>query len=146
MAKIFKNNGSQIISCREENCCYSCVDITKIYSHDRTNHNSKNFQDGFSSRLISVVNVVGDMACEVENYCPRCLKNFTKESVLIKHRVKCTGKQLFTCNICSKGFQTHHAMVLHIKKWHRIDTSFKTTGIFVGKTRVKNTDEGRKPH
>ena len=35
-------------------------------------------------------------------------------------------------------------MVLHIKKWHRIDTSFKTTGIFVGKTRVKNTDQGKK--
>jgi hypothetical protein len=63
---------------------------------------------------------------------------------LIKHREKCTGKQLFACNICSEGFQTHHAMVVHIKKWHRIDSSFKTTGIFVGKTRVKNTERGKK--
>ena len=63
---------------------------------------------------------------------------------MIKHREKCTGKQLFACNICSEGFQTHHAMVVHIKKCHRIDSSFKTKGIFVGKTRVKNTERGKK--
>ena len=43
LAKTFKNDGSQIITCREKKCCYSCKDITKIYTHDRTNHNSKNF-------------------------------------------------------------------------------------------------------
>ena len=144
LAKTFKNDGSQNISCRGENCCYSCSDVAKIYSRDRANHGLKNLQDGFSSRLISVVNIIGDMAHEVENYCHKCLKNFTKESILIKHRIKCTGKQLFACNICSEGFQTHHAMVVHIKKWHRIDSSFKTTGIFVGKTKVKNTERGKK--
>ena len=71
LAKTFKSDGSQTISCREENCCYSCDEVAKIYSHDRANHDSKNFQDGFSSRLISVVNIVGDMATEVENYCNR---------------------------------------------------------------------------
>ena len=42
------------------------------------------------------------------------------------------------CTICNEGFTNHHEMVKHTRKWHKADNSFKTTGIFVGKSRIQN--------
>ena len=144
LAKDFKKDGSQTISCRESNCCYSCDELAKIYSHDRTNHNSRNFKIGYNQRVISVVTVLNNMAPESENYCHKCLKNFSKPSGLEKHKSKCTGKQLFACSICGEGFQSHELMIEHVKKFYKIDLSFKTTGVFVGKSRVQNKSRGLK--
>ena len=144
LAKAFKTDGSQTISCRELNCCYSCDELSKIYAHDRAKHESANFKTGYSYRLISVVNVIDNLAPEVENYCHKCIKNFTKKAQLDKHKLKCTGKQMFACSICGVGFQSHEAMVEHVKKMHKFDSSFKTTGIFVGKSRVQNKTRGKK--
>ena len=44
---------------------------------------------------------------------------------------------MFACSICGAGFQSHKAMVEHVKRFHKFDSSFKTTGIFIGKSRVK---------
>ena len=35
-------------------------------------------------------------------------------------------------------------MIQHVKKFHKIDSSFKTTGVFVGKSRVENKSRGLK--
>jgi uncharacterized C2H2 Zn-finger protein len=144
LAKAFKTDGSQTISCRESNCCYSCDKLSEIYAHDRANHESANFKTGYSYRVISVVNIIDNLAPEVENYCHKCLKNFVKKAQLNDHKTKCTGKQMFACSICGAGFQSHEVMVEHVKKMHKFDSSFKTTGIFVGKSRVQNKTRGKK--
>jgi hypothetical protein len=137
LAKNFKKDGSQTISCRESSCCYSCNKLADIYAHDRANHESANFKTGYKYRVISIVNIIDNLAPEVENYCHKCLKNFVKKEKLIAHKKKCTGKQMFACSICGAGFQSHEAMVEHVKRFHKFDSSFKTTGIFIGKSRVK---------
>ena len=126
LARTYKSDGSQTISCRDAGCCYSCSEIDEIYRHDRFEHGSKNFATGYRYRLVSVVNIIEGGLPERENYCHKCLKNFTKKSVLDKHKTKCTGKQLFACSICGHGFQTHNEMITHIKKMHKPDSSFKT--------------------
>ena len=84
LARTFKSDGSQTISCREAGCCYSCNDVGQIYTHDRFEHNSKNFTTGYRYRLISVVNIIDGTLPQSEHNCPKCLKNFTKK--------KCVGQ------------------------------------------------------
>jgi hypothetical protein len=72
------------------------------------------------------------------------LKIFSKPSGLEKHKSKCTCKQLFACSICGEGFQSPELMIQHAKKFHKNDSSFKTTGVFVGKSRVQNKSRGLK--
>ena len=144
LARTYKSDGSQTISCREAGCCYSCNEIGKIYAHDRFEHGSKNFAMGYRYRLISVVNVIDGTLSENENYCHKCLKNFTKKSVLDKHKLRCTGKQLFACSICGHGFQTHNEMITHIKKMHKPDSSFKTIGVFTGRAKLVSKSTGGK--
>ena len=144
LARTYKNDGSQTISCREPGCCYSCSDVAGIYTHDRYEHKNKNFSTGYRYRLLSVVNIVAGLPPESENYCHKCLKNFTVKSVLNKHKLRCTGKQLFACTICDHGFQTHNEMVTHMKKSHKPDSSFKTTGVFIGRTKLRNKSSGSK--
>ena len=91
-----------------------------------------------------MVNIIDNLAPEVENYCHKCLKNFVKKAQLNDHKTKCTGKQMFACSICGAGFQSHEVMVEHVKKMHKFDSSFKTTGIFVGKSCVQNKTRGKK--
>ena len=79
LAKDFKKDGSQTISCRESSCCYSCNKLSEIYAHDRANQESTNFKTGYSYRVISVINIIDNLAPEVENYCHKCLKNFVKK-------------------------------------------------------------------
>ena len=136
LARTFKSDGSQTISCREAGCCYSCNDVGQIYTHDRFEHNSKNFTMGYRHRLISVVNIIDGTLPQSENVCHKCLKNFTKKSVLDKHKLRCTGKQLFACSICGHGFQTHNDMIVHLKKFHKPDSSFKTINVFTGKSKL----------
>ena len=145
-ARTYKNDGSQTISCRESGCCFSCNDVAEIYAHDRYQHKNKNFDTGYRHRLLSVVNIVAGLPPESENYCHKCLKNFTVKSVLKKHKLRCTGKQLFACTICDHGFQTHNEMVTHMKNSHKPDSSFKTSGVFIGKTKLKNKSSGGKSH
>ena len=91
-----------------------------------------------------MVNIIDNLAEESENYCHKCVKNFTKKTLLDKHKLKCTGKQMFACSIYGTGFQSHEVMVEHVKKMHKIDSNFKTTGIFTGKSRVQNKARGNK--
>ena len=144
LARTYKSDGSQTISCRDAGCCYSCSEIDEIYRHDRFEHGSKNFATGYRYRLVSVVNIIEGGLAERENYCHKCLKNYSKKSVLDKHKSKCTGKQLFACSICGHGFQTHNEMITHIKKMHKPDSSFKTIGVFTGKARLISKSTGVK--
>ena len=144
LARTYKNDGSQTISCREPGCCYSCSEVGEIYTHDRYEHKNKNFNTGYSYRLLSVVNIIAGLPPEKENYCHKCLKNFTVKSVLAKHKLRCTGKQLFACTICNHGFQTHKEMVTHMKKMHKPDSSFRTTGVFTGRAKLANKSLGSK--
>ena len=70
LARTFKSDGSQTISCNE---------IGQIYTHDRFEHGSKNFATGYRYRLISVVNIIDGTLPQSENNCHKCLKNFTKK-------------------------------------------------------------------
>ena len=94
--------------------------------------------DNVQGGLLSVINLVENLHDDTPNLCSKCLKNFTNEEVLKSHRKRCTGKQFFACTICNEGFTNHHEMVKHTRKWHKADNSFKTTGIFVGKSRLQN--------
>ena len=40
LARTYKNDGSQTISCRESGCCYSC-DVAEMYTHIRYEHKKK---------------------------------------------------------------------------------------------------------
>ena len=51
---------------------------------------------------------------------------------------------MFACSICGPGFQSHETMVEHVEKFNKFDSSFKTTGIFIGKSRVQNKTRGKK--
>ena len=59
----------------------------------------------------------------------------------MNHKQMCSGKQVFSCTICRSGFLTHTDMVDHILMKHKADSSFKTTGVFVGKSRKQNNSK-----
>jgi hypothetical protein len=67
------------------------------------------------------------------------LKNMSNQAALDKHRLKCSGKQLFCCGICRQGFQSHNSMVKHTVRWHKADKTFKCTGVFVGRSKLQNS-------
>jgi hypothetical protein len=137
LSKSFKKNSSQIIVCGEMDCCFSTHELPQIYRHDKNFHNSKNFNSDipYKIREISVMNIIENMPDPTDNTCGRCLKNFATQKTLMNHKSMCSGKQVFSCGLCRCGFITHANMVDHILMKHKADSSFKTTGVFVGRSR-----------
>jgi hypothetical protein len=128
LPRAFKKNSSHIIVCSEMECCFSTKILNEIYKHDRAFHNNKNFSGAVSGHQISVLNIISNMDEPSDNTCSKCLKNFTTAKTLSNHKSLCGGKQIFSCTICREGFLTHI-----------VDSSFKTTGVFLGKSRKQNS-------
>jgi hypothetical protein len=143
LSKSFKKNSSQIIVCSEMDCCFSTQVLGEIYRHDKRFHNSKNYNTNtpYKTRQISVINIIANMPEPSDNTCGKCLKNFATEKTLRNHKPVCSGKQIFSCTICRSGFLTHTDMVDHVLMKHKADSSFKITGMFVGKSRKQNNSK-----
>ena len=124
----FKSDGSHIIVCSEDECCYSTNTLSDIYSHDKHCHDSENFRgtihkySGYTQGgLISVLTILENIPEPSENLCAKCLQNFVSPKTLANRRTKCVGKELFSCPICKAGFITHNAMITHVKATHRVE-------------------------
>ena len=146
----FKSNGSQIIVCRVGKCCYSTRNLKEIYRHDESVHDGENFPAPLFSnqssdiRFISVIQILENIEDQTDNSCYKCMKNFATRKTLANHRPNCTGSQIHSCKICMKGFSKREEMIAHCDIRHRVDTSFKTTGVFVGVTRKHATNRNQK--
>ena len=146
LPRSFKADGSHIIVCAVDRCCYSTKTLADIYTHDKFHHKSENFTGSlhkysgqFQGGLISVVTIIENMPEPSENLCGKCLQNFVSVKTLANHKPNCVGKQLFSCPICKAGFMTHETMITHVKSNHKEDTAFKLTGSFVGKPRKQSS-------
>ena len=147
LPRAFKKNGSQIIVCRSSKCCYSTKSIYEIYKHDKIVHNSENFSGTLNNfnnpnqgGFLSVINIIDNIDEPSINTCGKCLKNFVSPKTLTNHKPHCSGKQIFSCSICKDGFNNHEDMVGHVYKRHRVDTSFKSTGVFIGVSRKQKVN------
>jgi hypothetical protein len=117
--------------------------LNEIYKHDKAFYNNKNFSGAVSGCLISVLNIIPNLDDPSDNSCSIYLKNFTTEKTFSNHKSRCSGKQIFSCSTCRGGFITHIDMVDHVLKKHKVDSSFKTTGLFVGKSRKQKSKSGK---